>query len=443
MKELERYCKERGIDINIVKRYVDEYFERIFNEISKIRIPMQYNRMFKFLTQQYTAKFYRELKRKNAWTLLFTIIIRNALKNKEMPTSIFITTQTYSRGMGYYIVRERIGFDFKSYLEEIANSFYKLSDENLYIIICKGAIGKYLSDIIKSAGFGRNGFSFKIFNRWLPIKIEEKDDLKIKEPNLLLFCLINYILSHFSRVGYNDYAKIYFISKKLIYRRVIFFPNIYEIYKMFYEKEDCYVIRNDVRLYPKIAGFIFSMYIDHKDYREKISNYLGKIVNVLFNELRIDGKSLNEIMLNIIDYVKKEKKRKKISYMSFVLSKLYNNMDYKILEIWSEILGRYIMSEEYRKMSGISQEDSRRILERIIDEIKVEEMQGRFWNKLLLLIKKYNLKLVFSPDDAKKYLGIDIKRNIDITKYISQQLIGDKFYHVKSLIISGLLKSLR
>ncbi len=442
MKELINYCRERDIDYEKIKKYCNETFMEVFKKLIENRIPFGYIDLFRFLTTQYTSRFYRELKEKGAWELLLSIIISRAISNKEFPTSIFITTQTYLKGMGYYLTRIDIKDDIIRSFKDLLNSFYIISGGNLYIIICEGILKEYLSKFIRDMNLDENGFNYKYFQRWLPMKIIGRYGLIIRDANLICFCLLNYFLSNFKRFGDGDYAKVYFVSKRLINRRTFFFPNIHRIYKIFYEGDICYVIKNGVKLYPRLASFIFSMFIDHEKYRDKVESNVGKLVNILFNELRIDGRILNEIVIDIIKYVKKEKKKKVIHNLSFVLSRLYNIMEYKLLELWSETLGGYILSEDYRKVMNITEEDSRKIIERIIDEIKVEELQGRFWNKLLLLIKKYDLKIEFSPEDVKKYTGIDVKLSIDLSKFLTKNLIGDKFYHTKALIISGLLKSL-
>ncbi len=443
---LEEYCKRFNIKINSIKKYLNKEFCEIFSEVANIEIPYSHYPLLRFLTRQYTSGIQSRLREINAWHLLFSMLISNTLRKDELPTSLFITTQTYSRGMGYYLGKESLEKnDIMNFFIDLVKCFYKISGQNLYIIICKGILQELLFDLLKESRWDENGFSLKHVERWLPenIRIERRGRILIEEPNVIGFCILNYILSNIKEfASYEDYAKIYYVSKKLIWRRTFFFPNIHRIYKLFYSEDNCYIIKKGKKLYPKLAAFIFSLYIYHKDYRDKVLSNIGKIINLLFNELRIDGKALNDILVEIVKYVKKEKKKKFIVYLPFVLKKLYNNMDYKSLELWSLCLGKYISSKEYREKRNLTEEDSKRIVERIIDELKVEEMQGRFWNKLMLLIKKYDLKVRFSQEEIERYTGIKLKRDLDISRYVTLQLIGDKFYHAKALIISGLLKSL-
>ena len=464
---LEEYLKTKGIKKenlenyikrNIDKKEVGKILDRINYLLEKLKNYRfeRYIPLLKWITSQYTGGFFKELKNKNAWELLFSLLIIKSAYEKNYPTSIIYTTQTKERGRGYYLSSEEPTEEelINEFLKHI-NSFYRIQwysrrEGYLYEIIAYGKLMQDLKRCIEDSPLDNNGFSFSkvcAYNKEIISIKGKKENLIVKYPNIVLFIVVDYLLTKMAekneRPLYTDFSEIHVVSNKLVNRRYYIFPNISEIYYLFYKNlEEDFIIDEEVvglkgekKLIfrgSKLSKFLLSLWIKHPDYSEESLSLLDKLIYYLFNYVKLNGEILNKLVNLIVTYSRKERVIK-IKYLCYVLNKFWNikYMKPTMIEEWANKIGKYMLSEEYKNKYNLDEKRAKKRIERIIDELKVENVPGRFFEKLVRILKDYELPIVVD--------------NLDITKIIKDEKVKnnmDNFFYVKALILSGLLKSL-
>ena len=471
---LESYLKEKGINKakleNYIRRNIEKNVKAVLEKIKRIIAKIENYKIDKWIpllnwiTSQYTSGFFRELKKKNAWELLFALLIVKSVSEKNYPASIIYTAQTREKGRGYYLgleepTEEELIEEFLKHL----NSFYRiqwygLNEGYLYEIIVHGKIKEHLQKIIEESPMdSKYGFSFEkvaVYNPDIISKRRGKETLVVKYPNIVLFIIVDYLLNEMFRENkqpsYEDFAEIYVVSNRLVHRRHFIFPNIFEIYNLFYKNKEDFEIKEEivglkgekreVFYGSKLSKFIFSLWIKHPDYSEECLSLLDKLIYYLFNYCKINGEILDRLIKLVVTYSRKERPLR-IKYLSYILNKFWNidNMKPWMIEKWAEEIGRIILSEDYKNRHNLDEQRAKKIIGRIIDELKVENIPGRFFEKLIRILRDYEL-----PVEVKiKKNNKEIK--VDITKVIKDEKVKnnmDNFFYIKALILSGLLKSL-
>lgn len=467
MSLLEDYIKEKKIDKsqleNYIKKNVNKNIVEIYNKIEKLLSIFTSYKIEKWIplinwvTTQYTTGFLKELKRKNAWELLLSLVIVKSIYEKNYSTTIIYTSQSREKGLGYYLdnetpTEEELIEESKRHIESIYRiQWFSANEGYLYEIITTGELQKELKREIEESPIDSRGFSFErfsIYNQEV-VSSKKKENLLVKYPNIVLFIIIDYLLTKMflekKLPSSEDCAEIYIVSNKLVHRRHYIFPNISEIYNLFYSKEEDFEIFERKGLKgeiirefsgSKLSKFLLSLWIKHKDYSEKSLIILDKLIYYLFNYGKINGQLLDRLIENIVTYCKKENKVVKIKYIEKILKSFWklNIMNPHYIKKWGEKIGEYILSE-YKNKYKLDENRAKKIIKRIIDELKVEYLPGRFFEKLIKLIRDYDLPLKVSSSNIE----------IDITKIFEDENIKnnmDNFLYAKALIISGLLQSL-
>ncbi|MEM5830409.1 MAG: hypothetical protein QW409_03725 [Candidatus Aenigmatarchaeota archaeon] len=427
----------------------------------------KYIPLLNFVTSQYRTGFLADLKKKNLWELFLAFVAVRDYLNRELSTSIFYTSQTRKEGAGYYISGEK-EVSLQEILDEILlhlNSFYRIEwyKENnkitgyLYEIRCFGKIGENFREYMMGLSLDeKRGFSLGDIAIFNPIILSKNGKLLIKNPNILLFVVVDYILTQIFLESYEsrsnfiisdeDFAEIFFVNDRLRIRRYYIFPNISEIYYKFYFGEKNYEYITDEENVKQIKGsklsrFLFSFFINDKDFAEKSEILLDKLIYYLFTYGKLNGKILDELMLLLIEYndylTKKDKQYniKIVKYLYYVIEKIVihnmSGLKFKDIEEWGKNVGLKV-KDIYENKYKYSIERINKIIERIINELKVEDLPGRFFDKLVKLSIKYEFPILIN--------------NIDISQVFSKPEIRsnmDLFFYVKALILSGLLKVLQ
>jgi len=462
LPEIIKYLEnlKRREKINITKDELDNMLKEINDYCEKEEIDIQkYSSLIRFVTSQLTSGIFKKLKEKGLWELIYAILILKGKKENNYPTSLVYTSQVRGEGLGYYFESEKVSEDeIKRESFKHLGSFYRIQwygreEGYLYEINVDGVIREELKELIKDSGWDeKNGFSISDIAKLNPYimgisKKDKKEVLLLKYPNLFLFSVVDYILTVMflknKRPTYEDFAEIYVISNRLVNRRYYIFPNISEIYEKFYSSEDDYIIKEvEVGLEgekektfggSKLSRFIFSLWIRDPDYEDS-AILLDKLVYYLFNHVRIDGEILNKLVINIVSYSIKKEREVIVPYYEYVLKKFWNIniMEPKEIRLWSRDLGCTILSDKYKNDKNLDDEKAKKIVERILNELKVENLPGRFFNKIIELISKYELEKYYNYASYISNLLVDEKIRYNM----------DNFFYVKSLILFGLLESL-
>lgn len=448
-EEFENYIKK---NIKNNKDEIIKKIEYIIDDLSKNYKIIKWVPLLKWVTSQYKNKkdFLRILKDKDAWELMLALIIIKSIYKKNYPTTIIYTSQTRDTGLGYYFPDEKPSeTELLNELKRHFESIYRIQwfgnkkrrknkmEGYLYEIRVYGELKSELKDEIENGTIDENkGFSLKrifTFNKEL-INIKKNDErLTVKYPLIILFAVIDYLMikmfmENKRPTGY-DLAEIFLVNNKLTYRRYYILSNIPEIYYIFYSnKDDDFVIEKkneseEIIHGSKLSKFLSSFLLRNEDYLDKSEYLIDHLIYYLFNYKKINGEILDKLVNLVIKYNKEVEKPKKILYIDYVLKKFWNinNMEPQEIKKWGRNAGRYIR-KTYGKI--YDDEKAKKIISRIIDELKVESIPGRFFDKLTRIIKDYEIPM----------LNIG---NIMTSKEVKDNL--DNFFYVKSLIIAGLL----
>jgi len=455
LPEIEKYLKNKRIN----KDELNEILEEINKHLKSNNInPKKYSTLIRFVTAQLTSGLPKILKQRELWELLYALLILDGIKRNSYSTSLIYTSQVRNEGLGYYFKSEKVSEnEILSESLKHFESFYRVQwysrDEGyLYEINANGAIKEELRKIINySAWDEKNGFSFSMIAKLNPFIIATrkggKETLILKFPNLVLFSVVDYILTIMfrenKRPSYEDFAEIYVISNRLVNRRYFIFPNISEIYDKFYSSENDYVIREmEIGLEgekaktfegSKLSRFLFSLWIRDKDYKES-AILLDKLIYYLFTHTKLNGEILNKLTISIISYSLQKERKVKVLYQEYIFKKLWNIdiMEPRKIKEWGRNLGCTILSEKYKNAKNLDDKRAKKIIERIINELKVENLPGRFFNKTLELISKYEIEKYYEQSSFISELLTDEKIRYNM----------DNFFYIKSLILFGMLDAL-
>ncbi|MEM5820855.1 MAG: hypothetical protein QXP34_00840 [Candidatus Aenigmatarchaeota archaeon] len=469
---IKNYLKENEIDIEKFEKYMKKICKKNLNECydalekalkffksKKLSENIdKYSPLIRFVTSQYTTGFLGDLKKNKKFELLLSLIAIRDYFNQERSTTIFYTSQTKERGLGYYLGQEKIELeDLLDQIEEHLNSFYRIQwfgkEGYLYEVILSGPLREELkNEIINSAWDEKNGFSLSRifrFNEDVLSTRKGRENLLIKDPNIFLFLVIDYIFSKIflenkieKILSGENTAEIYMFSDDLTIRRHFIFPNLSKIFELFYSSEENFVFREEeiglaeekgkILEGSKLSKFLLSFWIKDPDYSDITSSLIGKLIYYLFNYTNFNGEILNKLIKVNVHYMLKNERIRKIKYIKNIFKiffkKKYNmeNLE-KAIEIGEKI--SYYIVNVYSKKYYLDKEKVKKILEKILDELKVEDLPGKFFDKLMKLIDKYEM---YYEEKIPKMLkeiveNQKVRNNMDI------------FFYVKTLILAGII----
>jgi len=364
----------------------------------------------------------------------------NILKNEidksvreDYRASVLPTTVSKKEGRNFYLPDEPLLSEEEAFklINELEGVFLKSGANVLVLKINNSDLFEEYKKLVinRSLEGGIEGIDLKS----LLNSVNIKQKLNVGDYfNVSLFLLLNHFILHILNRTKADilreilnlrYAYGIFTVLTGQKKRKYYVYDISEFVLKFYKYEIEEAKKNNAPQDSIIGSFIFSFYINNKDYADKMLGLLDKFLYYLIFHQKVNFEILCKAHYIFYEYISKEKKtlsirKAKEFYIMMNLEKIYD---------WAFEIGKTIQEAD--------EENGKDYVNDIIKEIKKEELPGKFIEELSKVLHKVSEKI-------KKGKNKDIALSI-YPDVVRRDLYGDDFYKVKAAILSGLINSLK